>query len=1135
MRRVLSFSLSAVLLLAAVSAANAQPKFIFTPGASDITADGNTTIGTILDANVDGKLARYTRGAGIQLLGPAFPSLDGRIQISNDGRYISGALYNGLFGPQNPAFGNYAPTVACCNGGACTLVEPAACTGTAIAGTGSCTPTTCPTSTDPATLGACCNLTGDICIISTRANCSSPNYWLGNWQTCGTNPCKHGHFVQHRFDAVTGTWTNGGSFPNVGGLGAAKCDGTINTPYDISSTGRFIVGGAWYGGYSATSCSLRGFIYDANDGSVKILPMVGTGCQAFSQGDRVSTDGNVVMGSDSHESPDPDGTSGPEPAICNARCLAVWERDQATGNFLASGRTILDDYGAGGVGGGTMNRSGTQIAAYLTGLTAQYVLGDGSKSGNLVKYVKNTTTGAWDRVDLGHCPTCTGRMQPYAISDDGNTIVGTAENGGAFIWRPSLNEGVPMSLSDYLTSLNGGIRFPATGGIGIGQSISADGNAIVGSWGSAGNNCSNGGGLSDLGRSGVLYLNGGNIPCDPPRIAGGPYTRAQEEYTTFGIVGNVFFSGSYPMTTQWQKEVPAGSGNWVNLSDSCGDFSADTSWLYEGTQGFQLRINMLAASADRDGNYRVVLTNPCGSATSETAQISVLSGACCYVPAGGSIPVCSVEMRTRCVGSTAISYFLGGTYLGHGTTCQPTTCTGVSGACCYGAGGPSAQCVVDVSPHCTLAVSSGGYGGTFVGEGTTCQPAACATVSGACCYSPSASQDVVCTVEISGQCTGPLPQNKLFGAFLGNGTTCGPTSCATVAGACCYSPGGAADVICTIQTQTRCSNPLPIPSNPNSGGLAGIWVGAGSTCLPLSQQCGFVAGACCHSLDDTSSAICTLQLQDRCTRNKNNSGLGGTYRGDGTTCTPTACATVTGACCYSTFDDPTNLICTIQPATRCTNRFNAGGLFGIYLGGGSTCGPTSCNASVGACCYTPPGSTCIVCSMQSQTRCTDPVNGGLGGTFAGIGVACSPLNCIRNEGACCVDTSCTVACQTICADSGGTYQGDGTTCSPVDPCVPNPTGACCRGTTCAAEIATACTGANSTFAGAGTICNTFAGNRTSPCCLADYNHVGGVTVQDIFDFLGGYFTQNPLADINGVGGVTVQDIFDYLSVYFGGC
>lgn len=57
---------------------------------------------------------------------------------------------------------------------------------------------------------------------------------------------------------------------------------------------------------------------------------------------------------------------------------------------------------------------------------------------------------------------------------------------------------------------------------------------------------------------------------------------------------------------------------------------------------------------------------------------------------------------------------------------------------------------------------------------------------------------------------------------------------------------------------------------------------------------------------------------------------------------------------------------------------------------------------------------------------------------------------------------------------------------------------------------------------------------TAPC-LADFNGSGAVSVQDIFDFLAAYFTNNPAADINHSGSVSVQDIFDYLSQYFAGC
>jgi hypothetical protein len=57
----------------------------------------------------------------------------------------------------------------------------------------------------------------------------------------------------------------------------------------------------------------------------------------------------------------------------------------------------------------------------------------------------------------------------------------------------------------------------------------------------------------------------------------------------------------------------------------------------------------------------------------------------------------------------------------------------------------------------------------------------------------------------------------------------------------------------------------------------------------------------------------------------------------------------------------------------------------------------------------------------------------------------------------------------------------------------------------------------------------------APACVADFNNSGGVTVQDIFDFLAAYFGNDPTADVNASGGVTVQDIFDFLAAYFAGC
>jgi hypothetical protein len=52
--------------------------------------------------------------------------------------------------------------------------------------------------------------------------------------------------------------------------------------------------------------------------------------------------------------------------------------------------------------------------------------------------------------------------------------------------------------------------------------------------------------------------------------------------------------------------------------------------------------------------------------------------------------------------------------------------------------------------------------------------------------------------------------------------------------------------------------------------------------------------------------------------------------------------------------------------------------------------------------------------------------------------------------------------------------------------------------------------------------------------LADFNDNGGLEIQDIFDFLNGWFAGNPRADFNG-GGLAVQDIFDFLNAWFAGC
>jgi hypothetical protein len=51
-----------------------------------------------------------------------------------------------------------------------------------------------------------------------------------------------------------------------------------------------------------------------------------------------------------------------------------------------------------------------------------------------------------------------------------------------------------------------------------------------------------------------------------------------------------------------------------------------------------------------------------------------------------------------------------------------------------------------------------------------------------------------------------------------------------------------------------------------------------------------------------------------------------------------------------------------------------------------------------------------------------------------------------------------------------------------------------------------------------------------PTCPCDWNHSGAVTIQDLFDFLSGFFAGN--ADFNNSRQTSIQDLFDFLGCFF---
>ncbi len=102
------------------------------------------------------------------------------------------------------------------------------------------------------------------------------------------------------------------------------------------------------------------------------------------------------------------------------------------------------------------------------------------------------------------------------------------------------------------------------------------------------------------------------------------------------------------------------------------------------------------------------------------------------------------------------------------------------------------------------------------------------------------------------------------------------------------------------------------------------------------------------------------------------------------------------------------------------------------------------------------------------------------------------------------------------------------------------TGVCCRGATCMITQLDECipvAGVAGVVFGPGSDCNASAVNN-SPCCFADYNKVGGIGVQDIFDFLSDWFAGSAFAAIGSSSpqAPSVSDIFSFLSTWFaGGC
>jgi hypothetical protein len=599
--------------------------------------------------------------------------------------------------------------------------------------------------------------------------------------------------------------------------------------------------------------------------------------------------------------------------------------------------------------------------------------------------------------------------------------------------------------------------------------------------------------------------------------------------------------------TVWYKFTPASSGLYdlslcgssfdtvLAVYASCG--AATSIACNDDSCGAQSVLTGL--EFDAGNTYYIAVGGYAGATGTYTGIVTpnTTAGNCCD-PATAA---CSIVADSS--GCASPSTFTAG------AVCTPNPCSADPGACCHADG----TCTVILYSNCAAT-------DIFAGAGTACIGGnACPSAVGSCCTATAS-----CTyVASSTNCAAP-------GVFTSGGV-CSPNTCPS--GACCSTLG-----LCTISSESGCA------------AAGSTYHGDSTTCT--SAPCPPIAWACCFS-----DGSCLSLFQNACT-----SHAGAVWE-PGQTCSAFACPSCSNVLANSgaetndmsgwtidanggdgwstNFDDEihsgqysfstsyvlaqrhqlidlTQFLTPAQldaaPAISAGEwvaaRFDAGAQYYVLiqlLAADGTTPIISFN----------DGSPAALTQLAAGTPWTLVSN-----TFTGYGPGVRYLRFedggksvpfwagnfgvhfddafagpTQVSSACCSSAGCTVVSNADCVTAGGTPQPCGTSCSP-SPCG----GVCCRGATCTTSVSsTGCTGsglAGASFSSTASTCNSGAISN-SPCCYANYNKANGVTVQDIFDFLGDWFAGNPYANTGGSGGagpLAVQNIFDFLTDWFAdGC
>jgi len=400
-------------------------------------------------------------------------------------------------------------------------------------------------------------------------------YDLENVSGLGTD-----RFSMHLWDLNAGTF-------NIGGPpGGQSCDAFTFTASDISGNGRYIVGS----GYTVASCGpYRAARLDTQTSTWEELPFSISAPPlnapaSLTRADAVNADGTVICGFDENYEPSVSLTQRWRGASAWVKSGGVWTQ------------TVLDRLGGRAT---AVSADGSTIVGRLSDYTP-------------VRWTRSGTT--W----TVHSLSADTDLLPIAVSADGSTIVGSGGSDSGFIWRASLNGGVPMSIADHVTSLGGTIPAGYSIAAFIGspvRAISDDGNALLVAMTDERNQC------LLWSPSAILYLNG--APCEPARVIFNPvphYNPAGPLDEPYGMILNCFAAGTAALDFQWQRETEVGSGDWTDLADdNCEEYLPEY-FDFRGTTTMQLRIGGL--SDDWAGRYRCIVSNACGSETSYPVRVA---------------------------------------------------------------------------------------------------------------------------------------------------------------------------------------------------------------------------------------------------------------------------------------------------------------------------------------------------------------------------------------------------------------------------------------------------------------------------------------------------------------------------------